>query len=289
MRAGRASFRPATPPPPWHTSTPSSTSMSSSPTCRCRASMASSSLAGCGSGARRCRPSRSRASTRSTWTGTRPASRRFSGSPSTSTRSAAPYETPSAPAELLGRVVLLRGPARGQLLLLTLFLGRRLVRDALLGALVGAERLVDRLAGAFGFLFVEVRVRGGRRHVAISCSGGSPRWSAPSGAPPAGSRFRRRLARAAVFQTGLERLHQAGHFRAAGRPGQRDVLAFGLGFDDLAQDVGVRIAELGRVPGAGQRVDQLAGEVHFLLRPALAGLGQVEILRGADLVGEAHG
>src|SRR5687768_15662533 len=139
--------------------------MSSSPTCRCRKSMESSSSAGCGRGARRCRPSRSRASTRSTWTRAPPASRRFSESPSTSTSYAAPYETPSAPADLLGHVVLLRGPARGQLLLLTLFLGRRLVRDALLGALVGAERLVDGLAGAFGFFFVEVRVRGGGCHV----------------------------------------------------------------------------------------------------------------------------
>jgi hypothetical protein len=87
----------------------------------------------------------------------------------------------------------------------------------------------------------------------------------------------------------LERLHEARDLRGPGRLGDADLLALELLRDHLQQHVAVGVPVLVGAPVGGQRVDELAGQVHLLLDPSLAHGREVEIGGRPDLVGEAHG
>jgi len=56
----------------------------------------------------------------------------------------------------------------------------------------------------------------------------------------------------------------------------------------LGEHFGVGVEELLALPLVGERVDEPVGEIHLLLRPALAGFRKIEILWRSDLVGETH-
>jgi hypothetical protein len=69
----------------------------------------------------------------------------------------------------------------------------------------------------------------------------------------------------------LEPLHQVSDPRALRTALDDDFLPLNLGVDDLAQNFGIRVAELSWVPLARKGVDEVVRQSHLFLVPALAG------------------